>query len=389
MTLSDRILITVLEWFARSGAVEFVSPEASPIVIGDGAVEASLAINDRRAYGRILRNGVLGFSEAYMDGQIDTDDIGALLDWGARNHASRTGGRAGTLTAPIRSVWQRLASERRHERVVTMVDHYNLGNDFYASWLDSTMTYSSGRFIGPDTSLEEAQINKYRRVAELAGLEPGMRVLEIGCGWGGFAAYAAAEWGVDVVGVTIAEAQANYARKHLAAVGVADRTDIRLTDFRAVDGTFDAVVSIEMIESVDETVWPELFSTVAARLRPGANAVFQAITIDDDRFEGYRRRSDFIQRYVFPGGQLPSPAVLTSLGDAAGLSTVAVEQFGLDYARTLDMWGVRFDAAWPHLVDLGLDERFRRLWKLYLVYCAAGFRTGTIDVQQRVYHRSA
>lgn len=264
-----------------------------------------------------------------------------------------------------------------------MLDHYNLGNEFYAAWLDDTMTYSSARFRRPGATLADAQTAKYEAIADHAGLRPGMRVLEIGCGWGGFAEYAAGTRDVHVTGVTIAEEQAIFARKRLADVGLTGTTDIRLEDFRDTAGQFDAVVSIEMIESVDESVWPDLFRAFHDRVRPGGRAVMQAITIRDDLFEGYRNRQDFIQRYIFPGGQCPSPAVIADLATAAGLEVSAMETFGTDYARTLEIWAARFERAWP-TID-GLDQRFRRMWLLYLAYCEAGFRQRTIDVGQWVF----
>lgn len=267
-----------------------------------------------------------------------------------------------------------------------MTDHYNLGNEFYESWLDPTMTYSSARFERPDQSLTDAQLHKYQTIANQAGLEPGMHVLEIGCGWGGFAKYAAETLGCTVVGVTIAEEQAMYARKVMANAGLTDKVDIRLEDFRETTGTFDAVVSIEMIESIDESQWPDLFTTIANRLRPGGRAAMQIITIGDELWDRYRTSPDFIQEYIFPGGQLPAPKVLNNLAASSRLGIEQVEAFGLDYARTLHHWQERFEAAWPTLADSnGLDRRFKKMWDLYLTVCEAGFRSGRVDVQQWVF----
>jgi len=269
-----------------------------------------------------------------------------------------------------------------------MNDHYNLGNDFYASWLDETMTYSSARFSHPEEPLDEAQHNKYRTIADQLGLKPGMRVLEIGCGWGGFAAYAAGERGCHVVAITLSTEQAAYAEKRLANAGLAGQVEIRVQDFRDVTGEFDAIASIEMIESIDEAQWPALFVAIRCRLRPGAKAAMQIITIDDAAWESYRSRADFIQQYIFPGGQLPAPKILTSLADSVELKVEQVETFGLDYARTLLAWRERFAAAWPDLAsEHDLDERFRRMWDLYLTLCEAGFRMGRINVEQWLFGR--
>jgi cyclopropane-fatty-acyl-phospholipid synthase len=225
-------------------------------------------------------------------------------------------------------------------------------------------------------------------MADHAGIEPGMRVLEIGCGWGGFAEYAASARGCDVTAITLSTEQADYARKRIAERGLTDRVDIRVQDFREVEGEFDAIVSIEMIESVDESHWPALFAAIAHRLRPGAKAAMQIITIEDSEWERYRSRADFIQQYIFPGGQLPAPKVLRRLADEARLEVEKIETFGPDYARTLGVWRSRFQDAWPELsARNGLDERFRRMWELYLTLCEAGFRIGRINVEQWVFSR--
>lgn len=388
MTAGDRVAAAVLAVFGRTGTLDVSFPDGSQRLFGAGAPHADLTIADRSLYSGIVREGSLGFLEAYIEGAITTTDLPGLLHWAAGNHARATGSTVGRMIAPVRWAWQRIAPMRRHRRVETMADHYNLGNEFYEAWLDPTMTYSSARFESPDTDLQSAQLRKYEAIARHAGLEPGMRVLEIGCGWGGFATYAAREHGVQVVGLTIAEEQARYARKRIADRGLTDVIEIRLEDFRATEETFDAIVSIEMIESVDETVWPALFQAFHDRLRPGGRAVMQSITIQDHRFEGYRRRQDFIQRYIFPGGQVPAPRVIDALATDHGLVIETIEQFGLDYARTLRAWFDRFEEVWPNLASDGFDERFRRIWQLYLTYCEAGFRTGTIDVGQWVFSRA-
>ncbi len=389
MTRSDRTALGVIRTFGKSGTLQLTLPDGSRHQIGGGAPHADIAIVDRRVYRDVVTEGSLGFLEAYIDGVIETTDLRALLMWAAANHARASTSPMGRIAQPVRSLWQRVAPHRSHRKVETMADHYNLGNDFYESWLDPSMTYSSARYAGPHMDLVDAQVNKYAAIAAHAGLRNGMRVLEIGCGWGGFATYAARAHGVEVVGLTIAEEQAGFARKRVADMGLAEAVEIRLEDFRATTGQFDAVVSIEMIESVDETVWPALFEAFHDRLRPGGRAVMQAIVIEDDRFQGYRNRKDFIQRYIFPGGQLPSPGVIAELAERSDLDIEAVEMFGLDYARTLHTWFERFEAAWPQLTDQGFDERFRRIWQLYLTYCEAGFRTGTIDVGQWAFSRAS
>ncbi len=247
------------------------------------------------------------------------------------------------------------------------------------------MTYSSGMFTNTD-DLEAAQRTKYARLAETVGVAPGSDVLEIGSGWGGFAAHAAA-LGASVTGLTIAEEQLKYAEKRMADTGVSDRTTFRLRDFADERGEYDAVVSIEMIESIDQDRWPSLFEAIAANLRPGGRAGLQSIVIDEAVWRTYRTRDDFIREYIFPGGRVPPPSLIRQLSAAVGLRTVEVVDFGPSYAKTLSMWLQRFDAAWPAIADLGFDERFRRMWRYYLAYCEAGFNTGRISVQQWAFER--
>jgi cyclopropane-fatty-acyl-phospholipid synthase len=389
MTTRERFGLWVLHRLARVGSLTLTLPGGEEVKTGTGAPAADLTVNHYRAVGEILRQGLTGFAESYMSGALDTTDLGDLIRWGAANQVSWFDHPLSRFLLLLRRMWQRVRPERRHRRVRTMNDHYNLGNDFYATWLDETMTYSSARFASPRQGLAEAQRNKYRVIADHAGLQPGMRVLEIGCGWGGFAEYAAAERGCEVIGVTLSEQQAFFARKRMAEAGLADKVEILIQDFREIEGEFDAVVSIEMIESIDETQWPALFDKIEGSLKPGSRAAMQIITTTDTEWETYRSRADFIQQYIFPGGQLPAPKILRSMSASVGLVVEQVETFGLDYARTLAGWRDRFVAAWPSLeMEHGFDDRFRRMWDLYLSLCEAGFRIGRINVEQWVFTRS-
>lgn len=386
MKAIQRIGLRIFSLFARRGSIDVALPDGTNRVFGEGQPSASIDVQDYSAVGDILRRGLTGFTEAYMDGRVTTPDLPRLLAWGVANGDRLFDSAAVRATVPIRRVWQRIRPDRRHEKVRSMNDHYNLGNDFYASWLDESMTYSSARFADPDQDLYDAQQNKYRAIADHAGLRPGMKVLEIGCGWGGFAEYAAAQRGCEVVGVTLSEEQARFARKRMSDAGLADRVTIEIKDFRDVEGTYDAIVSIEMIESVDETHWQPLFDVIQRSLSKDALAVMQVITIVDDEWERYRSRADFIQQYIFPGGQIPAPKILRGLATSSGLEVEQVETFGLDYARTLSLWRQRFEKAWPDLEEEhGLDERFHRMWDLYLSLCEAGFRMGRINIEQWVF----
>ena len=266
--------------------------------------------------------------------------------------------------------------------------HYDIGNAFYSAWLDPSMTYSSALFEDHAQDSTAAQNNKYRRLAEAIDLQPGQKLLEIGCGWGGFAEYAAKTFGAKVVGLTISKEQRDFAQARIQNAGLGDKVEIRLQDYRDERDRYDRIASIEMIEAVGEQFWPKYFSQLRDRLLPGGLAGIQAITIQDSLFQTYRREVDFIQRYVFPGGMLPSPQVLKSLGERFGVPVIREHIFGQDYAKTLAIWRSNFRAAWPNLMPSGFDDRFRRLWEYYLAYCEAGFLSGNIDVRQVVFAKS-
>lgn len=337
---------------------------------------------------KLLFGGDLGLAEAYMDGDWDTPDLAAFLELGARNADALGASLTGSL--PYRLVQRAIHALRPNSRRGSrrnIAAHYDLGNEFYACWLDPTMTYSSAIFASPDQPLEAAQENKYAHIAATAQIRPGMDVLEIGCGWGGFAEHAGAN-GCFVRAITISDAQLEFARERIGRAGLDQRVTVEHRDYRHVEGTFDAIVSIEMIEAVGERYWPSYFGRVAESLRPGGTAAIQAIVMADQFWDGYRRSVDFIQRYVFPGGMLPSRSSIAEHARAAGLTVTGDTGYGIHYARTLAIWNQRFQRAWPALTAMGFDERFRRLWTYYLAYCEAGFRTGRIDVRQVALRRT-
>jgi len=344
---------------------------------------AVLNVNDDAALLRaIVRAGSVGFAGAYIDGVWDTPDLAGLLELASRTidiRQERTFGSA--VMGAARRLWQERPSWLWRSPIAEIGEHYDLGNDFYAAWLDETMTYSSALFAGESTSLEEAQRRKYDALCRLADVQPGDRVLEIGCGWGGFAEHAASRYGAHVTGVTLSVEMARFARKRLADAGLSDVTSIDVRDFRDVTGTYDKVVSIEMIESISADQWAELFGTIARVLRPGGRLAMQAITIDPRYHDQLTRREDFIKAYIFPGGALPTIPLLEDLTRDAGLTWEVVTTHGPDYAATLGRWRASFEAAWAGIIDAdpSFDERFHRMWRYYLAYCEAGFRTGRID----------
>jgi cyclopropane-fatty-acyl-phospholipid synthase len=341
-----------------------------------------LRIADWRAARAALASGDVGFAESYLDGLWDTRDLVQLLTVVAANQPALERAFYGRwwMRALLRVRHLRRANTRRQARR-NIVAHYDLGNDFFRLWLDPTMTYSSALFAGDFAQpLAQAQQAKYDRMLAELRLPPRARVLEIGCGWGGFAE-TAARAGHRVTGISLSGAQTAYARARLGG----HDADLRVQDYRDVRGTFDGVASIEMFEAVGERYWPVYFRAVRRALATGGRACIQAITIAEHRFARYRTQSDFIQQYIFPGGMLASPSRLVAEAEAAGLSLVSAHTFGVDYAETLKRWLQAFEAALPGIRAQGFDERFIRCWRFYLAYCAAGFDTQTTDVGQYTF----
>ncbi|MFA4940125.1 class I SAM-dependent methyltransferase [Brevundimonas sp.] len=338
---------------------------------------------------RVLAAGDIGFAEGYMAGEWDSPHLPALLETLVDNydHIRRLFD-GNWLMMAVNWLSHRSKRNSRTGSKKNIHAHYDLGNAFYLNWLDTSMTYSSARFSREDETLEAGQREKYASLARMMDIKPGMSVLEIGCGWGGFAEFAAREIGANVTGITISKEQHDFAQQRLFNAGLADRAKIELVDYRDVQGQFDRVASIEMFEAVGKEYWPAYFDKVRDVLKPGGVAGLQIITIQDVLFEEYNARTDFIQKYVFPGGMLPSEERLAPVTSAAGLSWQAVERFGLDYASTLKRWDERFQASWSEISRIpGFDERFRRLWRFYLAYCEAGFRSGRTDVIQLALSR--
>lgn len=369
----------------RFGDLTFVTPAGRELRIAgsEPGFDARIIVRDYRFMRRVLASGDIGFADGYMAGEWETPDLTAVLSAMALNFDQLARMFAGgPVLRAVNAIGHRIHANSRRGARKNIHAHYDLGNAFYALWLDRSMTYSSARFVTPQDDLEAAQRAKYLSLAKRMDLRSGQTVLEIGCGWGGFAEFAAKEFGARVTGLTISKEQFDYARRRLFGQGLADRTDIRLADYRDLTGQFDRVASIEMFEAVGERYWPAYFGKIRDVLTADGLAGLQIITIRDDTFEAYRRRADFIQKYVFPGGMLPSEARLADETARAGLSWAGVARFGQDYAATLAEWGRRFDLAWGKIAKLGFDERFHRLWRFYLSYCEAGFRTERTNVIQ-------
>ena len=363
------------------GCLEVVLPDGRSLRFEGAAPgpQAIFRIHSRR-FARRLAAGDVGFADGYIEGEWDSPNVTALLELIGANQTLVEKFRAHPFARWTQQIRHWLRRNTRHGSRRNIHAHYDLGNEFYSAWLDPSMTYSSG--IAVDGDLEAAQSRKYAAIAAAASLEAHHTVLEIGCGWGGFAEWAAREIGCRVVALTISDAQFRHARERIARAGLSDKVEIRLQDYRDVDGSFDRVVSIEMFEAVGEEYWEAFFRVLGERLKPGGRAALQIITIREDLFDRYRAEMDFIRHYIFPGGMLPTNAILKSLGARAGLSLTSDMGYGRDYAETCRIWRRNFEDARPRIAQLGFDGRFRRLWAYYLSYCEAGFRVGTIDLRQ-------
>ena len=356
---------------------------------GSGAAPlASLHLHNWAPCAAALRSGDIGFAESYMAGDWTTPHLADLLELLLlnRQHVESAiyGSWLGRLAYRIKHLLNRNTKANSQKNIHA---HYDLGNAFYALWLDDTMNYSSALFESPQSTMREGQHAKVRRALAQAQVKPGDRVLEIGCGWGALAEMATTEFDASLVGVTLSTEQLDWARQRMTRLGSSERADLRLQDYRDIgkttpDAPFDAICSIEMVEAVGREYWPEYFQTVNRLLKPGGHACIQTIVIADALFERYIGSTDFIQQYIFPGGCLPCPREFRAQALAAGFDVVDEFSFGQDYARTLRLWRERFLAQEQRVLQLGFDKRFMRLWEFYLAYCEAAFSQANTSVMQ-------
>lgn len=371
------------------GSLTITVPDGRQLKIGGNGPgpEARVTLKNWNLASRAFMSGTIGVAESYVEGDWESPDVTTFLElFVVNNDATETvAGGASWLLGLFQKFrhWLNENTPSRAKRNIAA--HYDLGNQFYSQWLDPSMTYSSALYSSGANDLESAQAAKYRALARDAGIGPNDHVLEIGCGWGGFAEFAAREIGCHVTGLTISKEQHEYATERIAKAGLSDKVDIKFQDYRDETGRYDRIASIEMFEAVGEKYWTAYFDMLRRCLKPGGRAGLQVITISDHAFENYRSNPDFIQRYVFPGGMLPTCDHLRDVAGQSGLKMVGQRAFGPDYARTLAEWRERFRGAWEEIRPLGFDDRFKRLWEFYLHYCEAGFRGRNIDVRQVVY----
>lgn len=374
------------------GAITIVLPNGRKRTLGNPLTgqHAVLRLKNFNVVKQAMRRGTLGFATAYMNGDIEADDLTALFRFFLQNRDAFNNANPGLFRQAAQDFAYHISRPNTKEGSRQNIsEHYDLGNDFYGEWLDPSMTYSSGVFTSDDQSLERAQAEKYHHVADAVGITKGASVLEIGCGWGGMAETVAKDYHAELYGITLSAEQLKFAQGRLKRQKLDNLATLHFEDYRDTRGQFDHIVSIEMIEAVGEEHWPTYFQTVHDRLKPGGTAAIQAITIDERDFAGYKAHPDFIQRYIFPGGMLLTKSAMKEQGEKAGLKLEQQECFGLSYAKTLSLWRDRFLDRWEQISPLGYDDQFRRKWIYYLSYCEAGFAEGTIDVGIYQYRRDA
>ena len=396
--LADPIL-SRLAWRIATAAADRVAvghlvavlPDGSRRTFGDPATGpgAEIHIHDTRALTKLLVDGETGGGEAYVDGLWSSPDLAGLLRWAALNRESLALS-AGWFRAPAqlrRTLAHRFRRNTKAQSRKNIAAHYDLGNEFYRTFLDETMTYSSAVFASPEQSLADAQRNKYRAMADGAGLVAGQHVLEIGTGWGGFALYAAGELGCRVTSVTISREQHALATERVRAAGLADRVDIQLRYYRDITGTYDAIVSIEMLEAVGAEYFSTFFEVCDAALVPGGRLSLQSITFPDAAYDRQLRGANWIQTYIFPGGLCPSLAVIERATRDTRLLVTQVTDIAADYVRTLREWRMRFMEQAGVVRSMGFDDRFIRMWEYYLALSEAGFATGVSQDLQLVLEK--
>ncbi|WP_158797758.1 cyclopropane-fatty-acyl-phospholipid synthase family protein [Pedobacter sp. L105] len=381
----------------NKGSLSLSLPCGQQLEIGDGkgGVKATIIIKDQAFYKNLVLYGDIGFGEGFVNGLWDTDNITNVIKWvllNIENAPSVSGSKTKTVALNIFKWFNRIYHNSRSNTIAgsqkNISEHYDLNNDFFATFLDPTMTYSSGYFLDEKTSLLDSQYAKYERLAKQMNLQPTDHVLEIGSGWGGNAIYMAGTYGCKVTSVTISVEQQKLATARVAAAGLTDKVEVIICDYRDIEGEFDKIVSIEMLEAVGHKYYDEYFAKCNEVLKPNGILAFQVITSPDSRYMSLRKGVDWIQKHIFPGSLLPSVAKLNeSINKTSDLTMVDLKDMGLDYARTLNLWCERFNKNITEVKALGFDDTFIRKWQYYLNYCEAAFAMRNINVMQMVYTR--
>ncbi len=368
--------------------VKFPSGSIKTFKGNDKNYTANLTINNYKFVSKILKRKSVGFAESYMDGDFSSSNLTNLLILAFRNENYFLENLKSNIFFNIYSKFKHFLNENTKSQSKKNIEyHYDLGNKFYTQWLDSSMTYSSAYFEKDNQNLFDAQINKYHKIAESLNLNENSKVLEIGCGWGGFSSYIAKNFNSQIEAITISKAQFEYASNRIQNEGLGEKVSIKFRDYREIQHKYSNIVSIEMFEAVGKKYWEKYFTVLKNSLSNSGKAALQIITIDEERATNYQNQPDFIQQYIFPGGMLPTKKELNEINKKVGLNFKEIKSFGLSYAKTLNVWNHQFQNAWYDLAELGFNQRFKRMWEFYLAYCETGFRTGSTDVSHFIINK--
>lgn len=380
----NKTIITKL-FFIKDGLLVINQPNEDKIYIGDkdSNLVANLNIHSQNLFKRIMKSGAIGFSEAYINSEISSPDISKVIFLFSLNRRHNTNIIYGKK---IYNYWNYFKHTLKANSVSgskkNISYHYDLGNKFYEKWLDKSMTYSSALFSNQNRDLISGQENKYEHICKITNIKKGDNILEIGCGWGGLAEYIAKKFQTKITCITLSNKQAEYVKKRVQKESLTDLIDVQICDYRSINKKYDKIISIEMFEAVGKKNWSQYFKIINKSLKDGGTAVLQIITIDEDLYSEYQYKKDFIQKYIFPGGMLPTKKMLQKLAVSNKLRLKEKKSFGQDYAKTLNIWRKNFSKNWEEIEKMGFDIQFKRLWEYYLCYCEVGFEAGTIDVSQ-------
>jgi len=363
--------------------IEFSDGYIENIMAKKPGPKAMLKINKPNAAKEIIQGGSVAFAESYINKDISTDNLTNLIHYCALNNdQAESTFNISILKKIVHKIFHYKNKNTKNQAKRNISFHYDLGNKFYEYWLDKTMTYSSAIFNNKSIELEAAQNNKYKKLAELSAIKNGDQILEIGCGWGGFAEFIGNNYDCNLTAVTISKEQYEYTKKRIFDANLSHKIEVLLCDYRNITGKFDKIVSIEMFEAVGKQYWNTFFKKIENILKPKGSISLQLITIDDNIYDVYKTNPDFIQKYIFPGGMLPSDKILKKLINKTSLKINSIDSFSKDYAKTLNIWNKEFNKKWDKIEKLGFDENFKLLWNYYLSYCEGGFLSKNIDLKQ-------
>ena len=382
-TIPDQIVLNSLKNISY-GKIQFINYDGKKTLLGkdNSGKTVTLRLKKPGLTFEIINKGSIGLAESYMRGDFDTNNLTDLIEIAAKN-INKVHKFSGILDFPLVNYFKKFFIKNTKKKSRENISkHYDLGNEFFSLWLDNTLTYSSAIFEDQKNDLENAQINKYKKLTSLTKLKPGDKILEIGCGWGGFAEFIGKNYDVELDCITISKKQYEFAKERIYKNGLNEKVNIQMLDYRDVNKKYNAVASIEMIEAVGQNYHPRYFKKIKDSLSEVGIAAIQAITIDDKIYDRYKLKTDFIQKYIFPGGFLPSKKEILKLSNQNGLYFDKCNSYGLDYSNTLRIWRSEFAKKWNSISQQGFDDTFKRMWNFYLSYCEDGFKAKNIDLIQ-------